>query len=373
MILYIYYGALGAFALCCLIQLFFILFRHTRLRNYQVPELAESSDLPALSLIICARNEYHNLEQNLPAFLTQDYPAFEVVVVNDCSDDESDMLLLGLSAQYQNLKVVTLEEHIRFKHGKKFAVAMGIKAASSEFLVFTDADCVPASNQWLKHMQQAYYNETEIVLGYSPYTKFRGLLNAFIRFETFNTALNYLSFALAGKTYMGVGRNMSYRKALFFKKKGFASHMHIPSGDDDLFVNEHASANNTEICIHPDAQIWSEPKRTWRSYWKQKRRHMGAGRAYKAADKRSLSMLVGSATLFYILMAVLLSLQFMWPVVLGIYGLRLLIQLIVYYPSMKKLSYPELIWYFPFLDLFYYIFIGYVGLISSFRKPAKWA
>ena len=183
-----------------------------------------------------------------------------------------------MARQYKYLKIVTIQEGEKFIAGKKFAVTMGIKAAKYDWIVFTDADCVPASEQWLMSMQQPEDDQKEILLGYSPYLRRGGLLNALIRFETFFTAVNYLSFALKGMPYMGVGRNMAYKKSLFFKHKGFAAHMHIPSGDDDLFINAHATPVNTAIRIHQQSHVWSEPSTSFVAYFTQKKSHFGAGK-----------------------------------------------------------------------------------------------
>lgn len=354
-----------------IIQLYFIIVIHGRLRGYKKNESAEDVLLP-VSVIICARNEEINLQENLSLFLEQDYPDFEVVVVNDCSSDDSGFLLRKFAAQYANLKVVTINEHDRYKHGKKFAVTLGIKAARHEHLLFTDADCRPASQNWIRQMQKNYKGNTSIVLGFSPYKRAKGFLNAFIRFETFYTALNYLSFSLAGNPYMGVGRNLSYTKTLFFKSKGFASHMHILSGDDDLFVNENANRTNTVIEIHPDSHTWSQPKKSWSSLWTQKIRHIGAGKAYKSKHKRVLSIQAGSSIAFYVLLGVMAGLQVEWWLAPGIYFIRLIVQLIVYYPSMRKLKCKNLIWWFPILDLFYIFFIIVLGIASSFKKKIQW-
>src|SRR5690606_19848156 len=185
------------------------------------------------SVIISARNESGNLQKNLYTILNQSYKNFEVIVVNDCSYDDSEDILKNIKSEFPDrLKIVNLLEDDRYRRGKMFALTMGIKAAQYEHLLFTDADCVPDSSQWINQMQSSF-QQKEIVLGYSPYIRHKGLLNAIIRFETFYTALQYFSFALKGYTYMGVGRNLAYTKTLFFKHKGFASHMHILSGDDD--------------------------------------------------------------------------------------------------------------------------------------------
>lgn len=360
------------FQLSFIIQLYYTLIIHQRLAVFKVGESLNRIPQCPVSVIICARNEYVNLSKNLPYILEQDYPNFEVVLVNDCSNDESDVLLRQLSVQYSHLKVVTIAEHQRFKHGKKFAVTLGIKAAKNEHLLFTDADCMPSGYGWISRMQSNFQNNTEIVLGYSPYEKLSGFVNKLIRFETFFTAINYLSFALDGRPYMGVGRNMAYTKSLFFKGKGFASHMHILSGDDDLFVNQNSTEYNTVIEIHPEAHVWSEPKKHFSTYFKQKIRHQGAGKMYKKAHKRMLSLQAGSALLFYITFLLLILMQAQWWFLLALYLIRLLSQVIIYYPVFKKLNYTDLIWWLPLFDFIYYFYMLTLGVIILFKKNIEW-
>ena len=214
---------LSILAFCLLVQLYYVLFVHLKLATATIEALPFIGRKP-LSVIVCARNEIVNLREYLPSLMAHHYPEFEVVVVNDRSWDGTEEFLEQMEKKYSNLKVVKILDNDKFIAGKKFAVTMGIKAAKHEWLVFTDADSTPASDQWLMDMQQPQDENTEIVLGYSPYIKRRGLLNALIRFETFFTAVNYLSFALKGMPYMGVGRNMAYKKALFFKNKGFGTY-----------------------------------------------------------------------------------------------------------------------------------------------------
>lgn len=341
--------------------------------NLYVPEQEKINHDFKVSVVICARNESKNLQENLPLIFQQRGIDFEVVVVNDCSFDNSEEVLRDFKAQYANLKVVTKEEHALYKTGKKFAMTLGIKAASNEILVFTDADCKPVSEEWLSTMCSSYRNpDTEIVLGYSPYEKKKGLLNWLIRYETFQTALNYFSFALNGMPYMGVGRNLSYKKSLFFKNKGFASHMHIPSGDDDLFVNQNASSYNTAIEIREQSHIYSAPKTTWKSYWIQKIRHFGAGTAYKKAHKFQLSLQGTSAIGFYIFLVVCLSFKIQWPYVLGIFFIRFLLQTLVYKKSLTILRCKDLVWSLLFLDLFYYLFLMFISFRRLFRKKVSW-
>lgn len=367
---YIFYGILGALLL---FQLYYILIVYSRLALYKARSFQEKSDLPAASVIICARNEEVNLQRFLPLILEQDYPSFEVIVINDNSSDETQWILQKFKSDYSHLHIVEIKEHIRLKHSKKFGLTLGIKAAKYEYLVMSDADCEPQSKFWLREMVGAYTDEKEIVLGYSPYFKEKGFLNKVIRFETTHTAMSYLSYALKKDPYMGVGRNLSYLKTLFFKGKGFNSHMHIKSGDDDLFVNQNASKKNVNIAIHPDAHMYSVPQKTWKSYYKQKARHAGASVVYRKSHQWMLATQLITAILFYIfLILCILIFPSIWYIGLSIFLLRYISQMIVFSSIFKKLAVKDLLIWLPILDVFFYFYICMNGLFNRKRKVKSW-
>lgn len=362
---------LALFLLCFVVQLYFLISQHLGLKKLDTEPVASTQNLP-ISVIICARNEAQNLQQNLPFILTQNYPDFEVVVVNDCSSDDSVHILEQFKNQYSNLKLVTVSEHRRFKTGKKFALTMGIKAAKNEHLLLTDADCKPASDQWIELMQQGFASDKEIVLGYSPYQKTSGFLNTFIRFETIKTAISYLSAALNKKPYMGVGRNLAYTKSLFFRSKGFAAHMHVLSGDDDLFINQNANASNTTVQTQPDAHTFSKTKSNLKAYFRQKRRHMGVGKYYKRKNRISITLNALSGILFYTFLIVLICLKIEPVIIASVFIFRLISQYFVYHTIFKKLDASDLIWWFPLLDLFYYLYLNVFGMVGLATKNLKW-
>jgi biofilm PGA synthesis N-glycosyltransferase PgaC len=215
------------FALSALIQLGYYVGVFSRLAFYTIKKGNAIAHVEPVSIIIAARNEYKNLEKNLPSILNQDYPNYEVIVVNDCSWDDSQKLLEYYQEQYPHLKICQLIEQEKYPTGKKFALTIGIKSAQNNQLFFTDADCSPASNQWLRLMQSQFTDGKEIVLGYSPYKKYNSVLNLFIRFESVFTAMAYMSAALGKHAFMGVGRNLAYTRELFFRFKGYAKHQHI--------------------------------------------------------------------------------------------------------------------------------------------------
>ncbi|OYD43930.1 glycosyltransferase [Sphingobacterium cellulitidis] len=364
------YGILGLFLI---FQLYFILFVYGKLALHKVKSHQDTANDRPVSIIICAHNEQENLKTYLPAILEQDYSNFEVIVVNDCSGDDTKWVLKDFTEKYAHLKVVEIKEHIQLKHSKKFALTMGIKGAQNPYLLMTDADCQPNSSLWLKEMAGSFLENKEIVLGYSPYFKFPGFLNRLIRFETSHTAMSYLSYALKKDAYMGVGRNLAYQKDLFFKARGFTEHMHIKSGDDDLFVNANANRRNVEINIHPDAFVYSDPKRTWKSYYKQKARHSGASTLYKGRHQSMLGIQLVTALLFYIaiIVAVAVSPSY-WYIALAAYLIRLICQFLVFNPIYKKLAVSDLLIWLPILDLYYYFYICFNGLFNRSKKQVSW-
>ncbi|NBC83293.1 MAG: glycosyltransferase [Bacteroidetes bacterium] len=328
---------LTLFTLFAFFQLLYYFFLYTRLAFKKI-----SNDLPnnfpPISVIICAKNEAENLGLHLPKVLTQDYPDFEVIVVDDCSEDETDMVLADHKKQFSHLKITSISPDRKFTHGKKLAITVGIKAATHEWLVFTDADCYPLSDQWLRYLARNFDEKTQIVLGYSGFQPRATLLNNYIRFDAFFIALQYLSYALNRNPYMGVGRNLAYRKSLFFKHKGFAKHYHILSGDDDLFVNENATKDNTKVEIHPKSFTRSEMKPTFREFFKQKMRHFSTYKLYKPKHKYLLVTELLTRLGFYGCFVYLMTMNLFVYEVLIIFSIRFFIQFIIFTTSQMKLK-----------------------------------
>lgn len=349
LIFYIFCGA-------AFFQLFYFLFFYLRLANYK-PKTVQVTQYPPVSIIICARNEDTNLKKNLPKILAQDYPAFEVIVVDDNSEDGTTEYLFFLSQKEPRLKRTKTGNSNRMMAGKKFPLTLGLKAAANELVLLTDADCYPASNQWLKTMVSGYAGGKEIVLGYGAYEKQPGALNRRIRYETVLTAINYLSFALARLPYMGVGRNLSYNKTLFFNTNGFFDHRHIPSGDDDLFINKVATKRNTEIVITPDAFTYSEPKETRDEWIEQKTRHLSTAKFYRFKHKFWLGLQPISHILFWITSVYLLCILFTyWYIVAAAFVLRWILLRYTFTQAMNKLDEKDLK---PYIEWYDFIQIGY--------------
>lgn len=339
---------------------------------YLKPKKKSSQNLP-VSVIVCAKNEAKNLKTFLPSILNQNYPDYEIVLINDASSDDTLEVMEDFKNAHSNIKIVDVKNIEAFWGNKKYALTLGIKAASHEYLLFTDADCKPLSKHWIQEMTSHFNSKKSIVLGYGAYTKVKNsFLNKLIRFETLVTAINYFSFAKLGNPYMGVGRNLAYTKKEFFKANGFIKHIKVRSGDDDLFVNQVATKNNTAICISPDSFTESVPKTKWSAWIRQKRRHISTARNYKINHKLSLTLIYISQILFWGLTIGLSITTYLWPFVIGLVVLRFIVQYSVYGMAAKKLNENDLLVLLPLLE-FFLIMVQMVIFIKNLTsKPNHW-
>ncbi len=326
-----------------------------------------------VSVIISARNEEKNLMEHIPQIMDQNHPEFELIVVNDSSWDDTEAILKALTLQYPNMKVINLDEEKQNMQGKKFALTLGVKAATHENILLTDADCFPGSRNWIKEMTDRLTGSTKIVLGFSPYKRQPGWLNRLIRFDTFMIGIQYIGIARAGSPYMGVGRNLAYTKELFFSVGGFKSHYSITSGDDDLFVNQVANKRNIAVVVHPDAQTVSEPKKNYKDWFNQKKRHLTTAPYYKTSDKNTLIVWPMSFILMLLAFTGCLVLKSALLVVGCMLLVRYIVQISILHASSKKLGVQgDLVWLSPFLEIHLHLVNAFLYITNLVRKPQKW-
>jgi biofilm PGA synthesis N-glycosyltransferase PgaC len=363
---------LALFLAALLIQLAYYLLIYFKLPRYKSAALSPSDS--GISVIICAKNEEKNLECFLPKILEQDHPNFEVVVVNDSSSDQTEDVLIRLSARYKQLRYTSIPASDNHMRGKKLALTIGLKSAQFDQVVLTDADCYPASNQWLKRMAAHLSDEKRIVLGYGGYERHKGVLNSIIRYETVFTAIQYLSFAIKGKPYMGVGRNLAYHKSLFFENKGFARHYHLLSGDDDLFVNENATGLNTAVELSREAHTCSVPKSTYSDWIKQKKRHLSAGSFYRRSSRIRLGLeWISRIILYTTLIWLCISSPWLW-LAAPLFGVLLVTRLVVFKLGMRCLDEKHLLLPSLLFDPVLPLIMGIIWFISLFEsKYQSWS
>jgi len=332
-----------------------------------------SNKTPAVSVIICAQNEAETITTLLDRIIDQDYPDFEIIIVNDNSHDNTLELVTGYKKNHDNISLVNIFHEKPFGQGKKYPLSLGIKAAKNDLLLMTDADCIPASRNWIKSMvNNKIINQKEIVLGYGGYKKAKGLANLLTRFETVQTVLNYFSFAKIGHPYMGVGRNLLYTKSIWIQNKGFANHMYIASGDDDLFIQEVSNCTNTSFNMDSDSFTISKSKQSLSEWLTQKGRHVSTSNHYKFHFKMILSFQYLLKIFFFLLFPLFAynEITAFSAIVLIIF---LLTRTFVLYRSNKvfKGGIPLLI--SPFIGLLLVSFQLFIFIKNQFVKTNNWS
>jgi glycosyltransferase involved in cell wall biosynthesis len=327
----------------------------------------------SISVIVCAKNEAENVAQFIPILAEQDYPDYEIILIDDASSDNTLEIFEEFEKQYSNVRLVKVQNNEAFWGNKKYALTLGIKASKKDYLLFTDADCYPASKDWITTMSSQFTMHKTIVLGYGAYEKVaNSFLNKIIRFETMITAVQYFSWAKMGHPYMGIGRNLAYKKEEFYNVKGFINHMKIRSGDDDLFINQIAKSKNTAICYSPESFTYSQPKTTFKAWFTQKRRHVSTARYYKSFDKIQLGLFYVSQLLFLLLAILLLAFQYQWIVVLSLVGFRYLFSWITLGFSSGKLKEKDVMYWFPIIEIVLIFTQLNVFITNIFSKPVYW-
>ena len=369
------------------IQLIFILFIYSQTAFYRQPARKNDDPQPGISVVVCARNELENLTELLPLLNAQQYTDFEILVMDDRSTDGTRSFLENEIGDLSHVRFMRIDKEHEHVTPKKYALTIALKKVRYQTVLLTDADCRPASANWLAGMVSPLNNpKKEIVLGFSPYEHRPGFLNLLIRSETLFTAVHYFSLALAGRPYMGVGRNLAYQTRLFFANRGFYSHINVVGGDDDLFMNEVATGRNTAVCLDPDTFMWSKPKETWADWRLQKRRHLNVGKYYRTGHKFRLGLITGSHVLSWLL-ALIIGLTVLtcevkhrsftadeWLLLL--LGTETFVfRLLVFWGIVGRISYRlshTIHWaIMPFIDLSLAVYYGLAGTRTLMTKRKK--
>lgn len=312
---------------------------------------------PPLSVILVAKDNSDELQKNLPFILEQDYPEYEVIVVYDRSADNCDDILKLLEDKYPHLYHTFIPDSARYISHKKLGITMGIKASRNEWLVFTEPDCRPLSNQWLKQMARNFTPSTDIVLGYSNYEKTPGWFNKKITFDTLLNSMRYLGMAISGHPYMGTGRNLAYRKSLYYKQKGFVSHLNLQRGEDDIFINEAAHAHNTRVETSLESVMCIATPKNKKTWDEDKISYAATSRLFKGTARYLMGFETCSRLLFYaaILTTIITSILFHQWITLSLAVLlwvaRFVMQLVVFKKTAKALNERKFCTLLPVFDI----------------------
>lgn len=354
------------------IQFFFYFLVALALVSYRKPT-NETPDIPGISIVISAKNEVDNLKKLIPLLLNQQFSAFEIILVDDRSTDDTYDFGIELDQKEERFKLVRIDNTPDHINNKKYALILGIRAAKYDHILLTDADCLPETQYWIKEMSQGFNSDNKkFVLGYSQYLKAKGILNYFITYETMLTAIHYIGIGLLGNPYMGVGRNIAYRKPFFLENNGFGKYQGVVGGDDDLLINQYGTRKNTSIILSPESTVYSDPKTKLSEFVLQKTRHLSVGKHYRGTDKLLLGLLSMSKIIFWLSFIAAIMSGFQTYFV-GVGFFTVMVSLLTSILILKKKTGDKSsILMLPFLDFIFIFYYISTGLKVLFTKRIRW-
>ncbi|ETN96840.1 glycosyltransferase [Zhouia amylolytica] len=363
---------LYAFVAVIAIQIFYLLFFFRRFAFHK-ETAAKKESVPAISIIIFIKNQAEDLKENLPYILSQNYPEFELVLINYDSYDDSLDIMESFADKYPQIKIVNVKNNEAFWGKKKYALTLGIKAAKYNHLVFTEINCKPDSDHWLLEIASKFDSEKTIILGYSAFKKIKkSLLNAFIRFENLVATTHRFSYLLSGIPVSGNGKNLAYHKDEFFNNSGFINHIDISNGEDQLFINQAATSKNTSLIYSKDSFTESISTDSFETWIDHKKSEYALIKKYKSKHRALINIYYTSQLLFIPLAILLIILQYKIPVVIGLILLRWIIVYSIYIPIAKKLEETSLLWALPFYEILLIFFQFLIFISNIISKPTNW-
>ncbi|MBC9796096.1 glycosyltransferase [Sinomicrobium weinanense] len=333
---------------------------------------APPENLAPVSVIVRTKNNAELLRQTITSILAQDYPVFQLVLINDASSDHTLDVIEEFAGRYSNIKTVNVISNEAFWGKKKYALTLGIKAAKYNLLVFIEDNYIPVSDHWLREMSRNFRGKKTLVLGYSAVKRVKNVFfNALIRYDNWLRAVKYLSFAHAGLPYSGLGKNLAYHKSAFYEVNGFIGHMDMKNGEDELFVNEVSTAKNTTISLSKYARTRSVTTPSYREWIQQKREGFYVFRNFKLGQRVLLNLFYIAQLLFWLLPLPLIFLARNPVTVLALFLFKWVVQFVVMAKLARKLGEKGFIWLLP-LHEFALISVQFYIFITSFRKSTRW-
>ncbi|PQJ74024.1 glycosyltransferase [Polaribacter gangjinensis] len=324
-----------------------------------------------VSVIIFAKNNAENLTNFLPSILSQNYPTFEVVLIDNNSSDNTEEVINSFALTNSNIKLVSVENNEAFWGSKKYALTLGIKAAKYEYLLFIEPNCKPISEFWISEMSQEFSIEKSIVLGYSTIKNEKNISNFLIRFYHFISALQYLNFAKLGIPFMADGKNLAYTKSEFYRAKGYINHMKQELGEDDLFIQDAANETNTAFCIQKNSFTESVFLQTFSNWFLNQRKKVFLKKRYQPKHRFLIGLFSVSKFLFYVL-GIILCFFYPYEIMLSFFGTYFLIQFIVIGIASKRMEEKNLIFFLPFLDISFLLIQISIFIANLTSKPTHW-
>jgi glycosyltransferase involved in cell wall biosynthesis len=354
-----------------LLQLIYYVFVYGKVSRYRLPE--ENYNFPPVSVVLVTKDEQENLKERLPVILEQQYPDFEVVIVNNASSDETEFVLKVFQKIYPQLKVVNLYSEAPNKFlGKKYPLSIGIKSAKNDCVLLTNVNCVPNSLFWIMNMVRGLSQTRNTIIGFNFYEREKTLFNSLVQYDTIINAINYGGMALLGNPYKATGDNIIISREEFFNSGSFLSLYNVACGDMELYVNRITKGKKTSVILNEEAYIKTETPQSFSLWCRYKKRNIKTAYYYKFLDKLLVAIPSWTTLFFYATFVTLFLLNFPWQWILTGCILKFAIQIIFFQNASKVLMKNNLCIFAPLFEIFFLVFNTIMGISVLFSRKDRW-
>lgn len=341
---------------------------YLRLGIFKNKKREEKRTREPVSVVVYTKNQAYLLKDKLFSLLEQEYPDYEVIVVNHASQDETSFVLKVYTETYKNLKIVDIKEDVNVFQGRKYPLSIGIKCAKNDIIILTDTESVPSGYHWITEMESRFTKGVNIVLGYVSREATKKLLNGFSQYTYAEESASYMGFALLRAPYMGNGKNLAVRRSFFFNKGGFINHYAISEGYDVLFVNQNSTPSNTRLSLSEDSFVTAKSFPLFEDLVRHRKHQIKLYFHFKAKDKFLQILYPLMNIVYYVLFAILLLIDFPYELLLGTLVLKFGWHIFSFYKYSKRFKQKKVFIFAPLYEFFFLIFDLFLAIPAFIKR-----
>ena len=329
--------------------------------------ISEPSSKLSISIIIAARNEENRITPCLKSLEKVTYPTdkFEIIFIDDHSGDNTAKIIGSYCRNYQNWRLISLDEKSTKLRGKKNALQKGISVAKGEIIFTTDADCIVPPN-WLTTMSGYFKSSVSMVLGYSPLIYSDKVYYKLLQFDNLFSAIASAATAKLGYPFTSVGRNLAYRKDTYEDVGGFLSLKKFKSGDDIHLTGKFRHTNNGVIdyCAQPESFVKTQIPSTFIEIFQQQIRKNS--KTFQLSGWSVMAML--TIFIYYLILFIVPIFLPSWLITwLVLIALKFLMEFIPLKKAAKIFNQKNLIPIIPIMQLIYPLYIIVFSIMGTFQ------
>ncbi len=287
-----------------------------------------------VSVVVAFRNEARHLENLLNSLMQQSYPEdlWEIILVNDHSEDAGTELVNKFIQGNPNARITLLNVS---GHGKKQSLQEGVRFASGDLIVCTDADCTAGKN-WLTNIVSFYEQEHPLLIfGAVVYDEEKGFFQKFFSFEFMSLVASGAGSGASGLPFMGNGANLAFERDAFLEAGAEALKQEHASGDDVFliqYLTQKYGSQTIRFLKNKASIIRTHAPESFRAFMKQRIRWGSKARAY---DQPWPIFVAFAVFTFNTLLVLCFLLGLFIPWVFSIYVLFILLKLFIDLPLLE--------------------------------------